>query len=90
MEFMIKQNIRVFPFLSFWATSTSTSMKGFFFLPNLLKASKSYMLKMERKTFVVRSLFLVVLGMWEDGYGINGMHSILDERYVVWNENAHE
>jgi hypothetical protein len=31
-----------------------------------------------------------MLGMWEDGYGNNGMHSILDERCVVWNEGAHE
>jgi len=28
--------------------------------------------------------------MWEDGYGINGMHSILDERCVVWSKGAHE
>jgi len=31
-----------------------------------------------------------MLGMWQDGYGINGMHSILDERRVMWNEGAHE
>jgi hypothetical protein len=31
-----------------------------------------------------------MLGMWEDGYGINGMHSILDERWVVWNKGAHK
>jgi hypothetical protein len=48
------------------------------------------MLKMERKTIVVRLLFLAMFGIKEDGCGINGMHSILDERCVVWNEGAHE
>lgn len=79
-----------FSFLVFLGYKHINFNEIFPFLPNLLNESKSYMLKVERKTFVVRSLFLAMLGMWKDGYGINGMHSNLDERCVVWSKGTHE